>query len=173
MASEGLSVVDSAVEDLYRWIHEILDETGWDDRHYALQALRGSLHALRDRLLIDQMANLSAQLPLLVRGFFYENWDPSRAPVTDRHLDEFVDHVRPYFTGYARSFDLTDAVRVVFRVLARHISAGEAKKVRQALPQALRTLWPEGGGTMETVRGESEAGMGRRAEPATERRPHM
>jgi uncharacterized protein (DUF2267 family) len=174
MATEALGVVDSAVEDLYRWIHEILEETGWDDRHYALQALRGSLHALRNRLLIDQTAKLSAQLPLLIRGFFFENWDPSRAPITDRHVDEFIDHVRPYFTGYGRSFDVGDSVRAVYRVLARHVSAGEVNKIRRALPQELRALWPaEGAGTMETVRGESAEGYVERTESSAERRPTM
>jgi uncharacterized protein (DUF2267 family) len=142
MATQTLSVVESASEDLYRWIHEILVELAFDDRHYGLQALRGVLHALRDRLLIDQMANLSAQLPLLVRGIFFENWDPSRAPLRDRTVEEFADRVRESFTGYASPREPQEVVRAVFTVLARHISPGEAEKVRGALPKPIADLWP-------------------------------
>ena len=142
MRTGRLSVVDSAVEDLYVWLREIDDEMGWDDRHYGLQALRGVLHALRDRLLIDQMAKLSAQLPLLVRGLFFENWDPSKAPVPDRTAKEFVDRVRDAFTGYGEQLEVEEAVPVVLEVLGRHISEGEVAKVKAALPKHIRELWP-------------------------------
>jgi uncharacterized protein (DUF2267 family) len=44
---------------------EILD---CPDRHEAYLALRATLHALRDRLTIEETAQLAAQLPMLIRG---------------------------------------------------------------------------------------------------------
>ena len=38
------------------------------------------LHTLRDRLTVDVAAKLAAQLPTLIRGIYYEDWDPSRTP---------------------------------------------------------------------------------------------
>jgi uncharacterized protein (DUF2267 family) len=40
--------------------------------------LRATLHALRDRLIIDEVAQLSAQLPMLIRGLYYKGWDPTK-----------------------------------------------------------------------------------------------
>jgi uncharacterized protein (DUF2267 family) len=116
-------------------------ELDWDDRHYGLQALRGVLHTLRDRLLIDQMAHLAAQLPLLVRGLFFEDWVPARTPVVDRHREEFVERILPYFASYAVPIEPEEVTRAVFAVLARHISPGEVKHVKGALPRSICDLW--------------------------------
>ena len=44
------------------------------DRRSAYRALRSVLHVLRDRLTPEQAVHLGAQLPLLVRGIFYDGW---------------------------------------------------------------------------------------------------
>ena len=45
---------------------------GTDDRQDAYRAVRGVLHTLRDRLPVEESAQLAAQLPTLLRGVFYE-----------------------------------------------------------------------------------------------------
>jgi anti-anti-sigma factor len=57
---------------------------GWEDRHLAYHALRTVLQALRDWLPVDEAAALGAQLPLLIRGFYYEHWHPHGKPVKGR-----------------------------------------------------------------------------------------
>lgn len=46
-----------------------MEELDWQDRHAAYLALRATLHALRDRLTVEEVAELGAQLPMLIRGF--------------------------------------------------------------------------------------------------------
>jgi len=36
-----------------------------------------SLHALSDRLTVQEVAQLGAPIPMLIRGFYYEGWVPS------------------------------------------------------------------------------------------------
>jgi uncharacterized protein (DUF2267 family) len=55
--------------------------------------LRTYLHALRDRLTVDEAAELAAQLPELIRGIYYEGWDPSKTPVRYEDLADFLDRV--------------------------------------------------------------------------------
>jgi len=142
MASQThIDVFDKTVQEAYEWIHEVMEETGLDDRHYALQALRGVLHAVRDELTTDQNAHLSAQLPTLLRGLYYEGWDPSRTPAADRSLEVFLDRVRPSFAGYGRAIDLEQVVRGVLRVLARRMP-GSMAKIKCTLHHGLRALWP-------------------------------
>jgi uncharacterized protein (DUF2267 family) len=135
-----MHVFESAVADGHQWINEIDAELGVRDEHFALQLLRGVLHALRDRLGIDQTAHLSAQLPLLIRGLYYENWDPQPFPDHERSLDDFIDRVRPAIVGYD-PYALEDDVGAVFRVLQRHVSFGEGEKIAQSLPREIAELW--------------------------------
>ncbi len=120
---------------------EVQRELGWSDRHHASHALRAVLHALRDRLPVNAAANLAAQFPILIRGLFYEGWQPERVPVRERSQDEFLTHVTEAFL-----FDIqADSRRIasaVFEVLSRHISPGEIEKVKNSLPAGIRELWP-------------------------------
>lgn len=97
--------------------------------HFALQVLRGVLHSLRDRLMIDQSAHLSAQLLLLIRRIYFENWDPQPLPSRDRTVEDF-DHVRPALTDYPGA-EFIDAVSAVFEVLQRHVSWGGRRQNRK------------------------------------------
>lgn len=51
------------------------------DRHHAYRVLRAWLHVVRDRLPVASAAHLSAQLPEVLRGSFYEGWVPGHVPV--------------------------------------------------------------------------------------------
>jgi uncharacterized protein (DUF2267 family) len=122
----------------------VADQLQIDDRRIALHVLRGVLHALRDRLPIDAMAHLSAQLPLLIRGLYFEKWDPHAKPA--RHgIEGFVDALEHELRGFPPTLKVEDAVRAAFAVLGAHISLGEWRKIAKALPQELATLWDESG----------------------------
>ncbi|HEY9181410.1 MAG TPA: DUF2267 domain-containing protein [Candidatus Baltobacteraceae bacterium] len=136
-----LGFFDTAVQESYSWIRDILRETGWEDRHYALQALRGVLHAVRDQLTADQSAHLSAQLPVLVRGLYFEGWNPAKAPVVDRDAQVFLDRIRPEFMGYSDALDFGWLARAVLRVLKARVP-GEYDKIRAAIPKEVRRIWP-------------------------------
>jgi uncharacterized protein (DUF2267 family) len=110
------------------------------DRHQAYLALRATLHALRDRLTVDEAAHLGAQLPMLIRGLYYEGWTPRGKPIK-WHRDEFLDHIRAH-CAVCDDVDPEHVARAVFKVLAARVSAGEVKDVTHVLPKELQALWP-------------------------------
>jgi uncharacterized protein (DUF2267 family) len=118
------------------WIKDMMAALGTTDEHKALHALRAGLQALRDRLSADQAAQLSAQLPLIIRGMFFEGWDPSDTPLRIRHRAEFLALVRD---KYAPREDVPaeDILRSVFRVLDKHIAPGEVGHLMVTLPEEL------------------------------------
>ena len=83
MAATGYPSIDATVDRTNRVLKDIEEAYGWpkERRNQSYNALRAVLHTLRDRVTVDESAQFAAQLPTLVRGIYYEGWDPSRVPV--------------------------------------------------------------------------------------------
>jgi uncharacterized protein (DUF2267 family) len=139
--STGLDVFDHTVQTTNLWLKELMNALGWEDHHQAYQGLHTTQHALRDRLTLKEMAQLGAQLPLLIRGVYYEGWDPTSQPHKTRHAAAFLAPIRHHFAQDPR-VDAEQVARAAFTVLTHHISAGELADIAQILPKELRTLWP-------------------------------
>jgi uncharacterized protein (DUF2267 family) len=140
MSATGLDVFDTTLQKTHRWLNELMQIMEWDDKDHAYLALRATLHALRDRLTVDEVAQFAAQLPMLVRGFFYEGWNPATKPARVRHKAQFLEEVARPFRAQV-PIDPEPIVRGVFTLLSRRISEGEIADIRQVLPHELRELW--------------------------------
>src|ERR1700716_336341 len=136
----GLKVFDETLHKTNMWLKEIAQELSMD-RHGAYQVLRTVLHCLRDRLTINEAADLGDQLPMLIRGIYYEAWHPAGKPHKIRSRDEFLTGITTRIAT-KQSIDAENAARAVFRTLENHVSPGEIRDVIQILPQEIRTLWP-------------------------------
>jgi uncharacterized protein (DUF2267 family) len=141
MSTTGLEVFDKTIQTTHIWLDEIIEDLG-TDRHTAWHVLAAALHALRDRLPLDLSAHLSAELPLLVRGVYFDGWRPAKDALKERSLAAFLERVSDGLSG-TKPISSVDAARSVFAVLNRHIAKGQAVKVRNALPEEVRALWPE------------------------------
>ena len=114
---------------------------GTEDRHVAYKVLSATLHAVRDRIGPENAAHLGAQLPMLIRGFYYEGWHAAGTPTKQRHKQEFLDYVNgDLFRGLG--VDPETAVRAVFGVMSTRLDPGEIEKLTALFPQELRSLWP-------------------------------
>jgi uncharacterized protein (DUF2267 family) len=137
-ALDDVDVIDTTVNKTYRWIDEISDELGGIGRREAYRDLRALLHTVRDRLTVDLAAELGAQLPMLIRGVYYEAWDPSDAPVkmkAEEFVETFIDRalLPPEREPLA-------SLKAAARVLRRHVTEGETENVLHSLPREIRTL---------------------------------
>ncbi len=141
MSASGIDAFDKTLQITNGWLDEIMADHG-PDRQLAWHILGVVLRATRDKLPVDLAAHLGAQLPLLVRGAYYDQYQPSAQPNQVRSLEEFLARVKQGFE-FTRPVDAVDAVRSVFRVLDRHIDPGQVHKVQQALNEDIRRLWPQ------------------------------
>jgi uncharacterized protein (DUF2267 family) len=140
MSATGLAVFDTTLQKTHVWLDDIMREMQWsDERQRAYLALRSVLHALRDRLTMEEALDLGAQLPMLVRGFYYEGWKPLDTPRKERHKEEFLAHIKQAFRNDDR-MDTEQITRAVFRVLAQRVNEGEIQDIRRILPAELREL---------------------------------
>ena len=131
-----MDIFNKLTEPATHWLNDMMEELRTDDRQLAWHALRAGLHALRDRLTVEEAAQLSAQLPLLIRGLYFEGWDPTGKPLRIRHGQDFLALIRE---KYAPRTDTpaADLIQALFRVLEKHVSMGELTDVMLSLPAEL------------------------------------
>jgi len=143
MTLTAIAPIESTIHTTNTWLKELMEELGWEDRQRAYHALAAVLHALRDRLTVAETADLGAQLPMLIRGMYYEGWTPNGKPVKERKKEDFLAHITAALRGHPEIFP-EGVAWAVFKVLERHVSAGEIGDVKSVLPAQIRSLWPEG-----------------------------
>ncbi len=141
MSTAGLEVFDKTLQTTNAWLQDVMHDHG-PDRQVAWRILGVVLRALRDRLSIETSVHLGAQLPLLVRGTYYEQWHPTRHPAHSRDADAFLKEIATHLSDLC-PINPETAAQSVFKVLIRHIDRGQVDKVRNALPSHIRDLWPE------------------------------
>ncbi|TXT17698.1 MAG: hypothetical protein FD138_4547 [Planctomycetota bacterium] len=142
MSATGLKVFDNTLQTTNIWLDDLMHELGWNDRERAYHAMWAVMHALRDRLPVNNVAHLASQLPLLLRGVFYEGWHPDGKPVAEHSQDQFLVHVTEAFLFDVNAHSKAIA-QAVFQVIAKHVSPGEIEKLKRVLPKGIRELWPE------------------------------
>jgi uncharacterized protein (DUF2267 family) len=141
MSLTGLEAFDRTVHKTNAWLSDLMQCLGWHDRPKAYRALKATLRALRDRLTLEEVAQLGAQLPMLVRGFYYEQWDPTHTPRKERHRQEFLARIEHELAA-DDDVDAEQIARAVFSVLEARVAEGEIEDVKQVLPADIRELWP-------------------------------
>lgn len=133
-------VFDKTEQKTMHWVSGVADSMGSKDLQRSYMILRGVLHALRDRLPPNEAVQLGAQLPMLVRGFYYEGWHPQDKPKQYHRKGPFLDQVRSE-VPMLDDAQLERAISSVFETLEKEIHGGELKQVRHALPSDLREMW--------------------------------
>lgn len=140
MSALGLPILDDAVQTANAWINEVDSGTGWENKQRSYRLMRQVLHVVRDHLNPDEAAQLGAQLPVLIRGIYYEGWKPSKTPVKERTRNGFVDRVQAGFDTDPLG-DAPEAIAAVFAVLDAHVSRGEMDDVKDTFTKEIRPLF--------------------------------
>ncbi len=141
MSATGLDVFDKTLQTTNIWLDEVMEAVG-PDRKVAWHVLGAVLRTLRDRLPIELATHLGEQLPLLLRGAYYEHFQPNHCPAWPDTEEEFLLRVTEEFSRI-RPVNVRLATRTALAVLGRHVTAGLTDKVRHALPHHIRALWPQ------------------------------
>lgn len=144
MMNTGVPALNHTVQETHRWLTELAAAEPFEAEATAYSALRAVLHSLRDRLEVDEAVHLSAQMPMLVRGFYFEGWDPSRAPNDEDTREEFLASVDRSLKNASLGMDTEQATRAVFSFLEHKLSEGQVRHVRGQLPEEVQALWPTG-----------------------------
>jgi uncharacterized protein (DUF2267 family) len=141
MGNTGIPAFDKTVQLSNSWLTELMQAVDWDEKYRAYRLLRATLHALRDRLPAHEAVHLGAQLPMLIRGLYYEGWHLQDKTPSDRTKAAFFAGIEEAFSKDPNA-DTEALVKAVFALLARKVSAGEIGDIKHVLPPEVRSLWP-------------------------------
>jgi uncharacterized protein (DUF2267 family) len=139
MKFTGLDVFDSTIQLTNTWLKDLMLELNWSDYRKTYTAFRCVLHGLRDHLPVTDAIRLGDQLPTLLRGVYFDHWDPTGKPFPLRTRADFLGSLAACFTND----DAEVAARAVFRLLEKKAADGEIESVQRLMPSALLDLWPE------------------------------
>lgn len=137
-------VFDAHLETATAWLDELIDNLELDpaDHTHALRALRAGLHAIRDRLPAAEVVDLAAQLPVLIRGIYYDGWTLQNDPTRIRDRAAMIARVQEELASDPR-LDPVDVLRAVIHLLVEHVSPGEIRDVLSTLPRPVAMLWQD------------------------------
>ncbi|HSJ44186.1 MAG TPA: DUF2267 domain-containing protein [Euzebyales bacterium] len=114
------------------WIHDIAQRLDVDPDK-ATTVLGRCLGVIRDSLTVDEAADLAAQVPIVIRGLYHQEWKPSRTPVqrsrTDDALQELAQQ-RPF----SAEVDPETAMAAVGAVLGSRVTRGQIADVNSQAP---------------------------------------
>jgi uncharacterized protein (DUF2267 family) len=140
MSTHGLEVLETSTQKTHEWIAQVAAATH-TEKGDAYKALRAVLQTTRDRLPVNDAVHFAAQLPMLLRGLYFEGWAPASVPIKFSR-DGFLQEVRnKIVTDHA-----VDPLRItqnVFSVIRSHVGVAETEKIKHCFPKDMQTLWPD------------------------------
>jgi uncharacterized protein (DUF2267 family) len=141
------TTINHAVQQTQEWLKELRQNGDLASEDEAYAVLRAVLHQLRDRLTVAEAVDLGAQLPLIVRGIYFEGWRPSHVPEKVRTRQKFLDGIIMKLLPHRVAPE--PAARDVFALLAHHCDPGEIGDVIAQLPGEIKELWPDAARTFK------------------------
>lgn len=145
---ETIPTIENSLQKSMVILDEVGRELGFDDRKRSYHVTRSILHAIRDHLTVEEATDFAAELPLVLKGVYYDSWNPNQKPLKNRNKADFVGFVSKTL-GDNPALPIEKTCRLTFTVLRRHISEGEAADVLHCLPRSVREIFSEGAGEMK------------------------
>ena len=139
MSTQGLEVIETSTQKTHEWIASIAGAAHLEKRD-AYKALRAVLQTTRDRLPMNDAVHFAAQLPMFLRGLFYEGWQPSNVPLK-MSREEFLQAVNEKIVT-DHPVDPLRITQSVFAVIMSHVGLSEMEKIKHCFPKVMQTLWP-------------------------------
>lgn len=142
MTTKNPDFIERTVQKTCTWLASVAQGLEVDDRQRAYHVLRAVLHAIRDRLSVDDAAALSAQLPVLIRGVYYEGWHPAGKPLHIRDPEEFLALIGQNLASDGElAVDPARALTAVANELRFHMDSTAFDSVVRAMPRTLHPLF--------------------------------
>lgn len=140
MSEQGLEVLESTMQKTHEWIARMA-ELAHMEKNEAYKCLRAVLQTLRDRLPLEEAVHFGAQLPIVLRGVYYDGWQPAKVPIK-YNRPEFLHAIseKIYIEG---AVDPERITHETLLTISGFVPAESMLKIKHLMPHDIQTLWPE------------------------------
>ncbi|MEL7010997.1 MAG: DUF2267 domain-containing protein [Cyanobacteria bacterium J06588_4] len=135
MSANGLAAFDRTLEKTHQFINDVAQELDLEDKHITFIGINAVLHSLRDRIPLEEAAQLGAQFPVMLAGFYYQGWKPAATPTKERSVSAFVEKVEQNLSIDDYPVDTKKLISGVFAILSKWVTEGEIIDVANMLPK--------------------------------------
>ena len=140
MAKQRFTSLDKSTQKTKEWLHEIQSELGWKDENMVYVATRSVIQTLRDRLPVEEAVELGDELPMVMKGMYYEGYTATGKPEKIKNREEFFAKVQEKSPN--KPLKTQEATSAVFSILEKKLSGGgEIKQVRNNMPKDIQKFW--------------------------------
>jgi uncharacterized protein (DUF2267 family) len=132
---------EAVLETASDWVEAVTTELETTQMRSGFAALRAVLHALRDSLDLERTVQFGDQLPILIRGLYYEGWVAGNGTPHIRRPEEFLETVRRALRRHAElPDDPVTTVAAILAALGKCLPRSELDAVMVDLPLEIRWL---------------------------------
>lgn len=133
------SGITASLQKTQTWLNGIGERLAARDQEAGYHATRAVLQTLRDRLPVTECNDLAAQLPMILRGLYFEGWHPASVP---QKFDgtAFIDQVQQRLPANS-DVDPMEAIAAVSAQLRDNVTPGELNEALNMLPGDVRSLF--------------------------------
>lgn len=129
---------DTTLHESEHWLEEVQKELQYKSEHDAYHALRAVLHTLRDHLPQDTSMHFAKQLPMLLKGLYFEGWHGAAPENVDR--TEFLEEIK----AHLKKEDYPERVfHGVMKVITKHTGVPELYELQMVLPKDVTAMMKE------------------------------
>jgi uncharacterized protein (DUF2267 family) len=134
--------LEQGLRDAQGWMNSVALRLNSKNGNLAFATLKATLHAVRDQLDPALVAELGSRLPALVRGMYYDGWDPW---ARRRHASRRAEFTKRVGSEWARAprIKAERAAKAALEVIFERLPAALMRPVIERLPEDLHELWPD------------------------------
>jgi uncharacterized protein (DUF2267 family) len=139
MIDTNVRAINKSLHETNDWLEAYMKKCSLDDHEQAYSVMRATFHAIRDRIPEDEATDFAAQLPMIIRGFYFEGFNPEDVPKKIRDENEFFfDYLG---SKIADSIDIDPrlAFNKLFELCGEHITSAQVDHVISMFPQDIQT----------------------------------
>ena len=124
------------------FVNEVAHQLG-SDRGKAARITQVVLHALRDRLPVNEAIHVAQGLPMALKGIWIDQYEVGRVPIVLRNKNDFLMFIWNKLSN-PNEFDSTDEIaegfRAVYTILLQHLSPGQVERLNSSLHSEILEL---------------------------------